>query len=469
MRLMFTHFSYPVFFVLYGLSALQQISAHPADAFLAKVALSYNLPAAITKTLTYPEIGVVEWTLSNHMRVCVHVIESDDQEVRFQAMGPGGAFSVPSMDRASAELSADIAIESGVGNLNGAQLNNHLYDIHAELSTNVLATAHTLEGACPSEQLPTFLQLVHTLFVTPRFDKTVLSNVIEREIRVRRFQQADADARFQHARFMMNTQDASVFVHLPEESIRAIDYDTARLWYEKVFLVPQRMTVLIVGDVDITALRALVLRFLATIPASKDPLPLKGCKALPPPEGEERIKITGRTLRELEPLVELSCFPPSPKLPFPLKHWETVAQIIESTLRTAFIKSSGSTHGIDVALEFPLYPCIHPFWVTLGFRASPPSIDSLIATAKRALEELYGHGTTEKEIERALELQERNDAFWSSDKVYFIAHLASGYHFGGGPHALLPKPPPSLKEVNHLLRYIQNRTMTIGILDPVHD
>lgn len=467
MRLAFTHFYFYFSCCLITLQP-QPISAHPADAFLAKAALKYNLPA-ITQTLVYPEIGVVEWTLSNHMRVCVHVTKSDDQEVRFQAMGPGGSLSVPSIDRASAELSADIAIESGAGNLNGAQLNNHLYDIHAELSTNVLAAAHTLEGACPSEQLPAFLQLIATLFLDPRFDQAVLPSVIEREIRVRRFQQADADARFENARFMMNTQDAPIFARLPEESIRSIDYATARLWYEKVFLVPQRMTVLIVGDVDINTLRALVLRFLARLPVSKDPLPLKECMALPPPEGEERIKITGRTLRELEPFVELSCFPPAAKLPFPLKHWETVAQIIESTLRTAFIKSFGSTHGIDVALEFPLYPCIHPFWVTLGFRASHPSIDSLVATAKIALEELYCHGTTEKEIERALELQERNDAFWSSDKAYFIAHLASGYHLGGGPHALLPKPAPSLKEVNVLLRSIQSRTMTIGVLDPVHD
>lgn len=459
------YFSFSFFTLLHPLNA---VSHHPAEKFLAKSAMAYGLPA-ITKTVLYPEIGVVEWTLSNQMRVCAHVMDSSDQEVRLQAIGKGGAFSVPSIDRASAELSVDIAIDSGIGLFNGTELNAHLYDIHAELSTNVLAYSHMIEGACPTDELPTFFKLLHALFAHPRFDKSVLPQVIEREIRVSRSQEADAESRFERARFMMNTKNAPAFLPATEESIRNVDYDAARKWYEGVFLDPKGMIVLIVGDYDIDMLRNLVVRYLATIPSPGQTLPLTGCLNVSNPQGIQRITVTGRTLRELEPLVDLSYFPPSPDLPFPLRTWETVAQIIESTLRTAFIKASGSTHGIDVALEFPLYPCIHPFWITLGFRSSSKSIDGLIATAKFTLEDLYRNGTTEKEIERALELQERNDAFWSTDKAYFIAHLASGYHLGGSPAALLPQPAPSLPEVNRLLRQIQTNHMTISILEPIHE
>ena len=421
-----------------------------------------------SRNVLYPEIGVVEWTLSNHMRVCAHVMHSADQEVRLQAIGPGGSFSVPSIDRTSAELSGDIALESGIGMLNRTQLNAHLYDIHAELSANVLAYSHMIEGACPTEQLPTFFSLLHTLFAHPRFEKNSLPQVIERELRVVRSQEADSEARFEQARFMMNTRNSPVFLPLTEASIKQMDFDAAQKWYQGVFLVPQNMIVLIVGDYNIDQLRALVLRFLATIPVNAHPLPLEECPDLPTPEGTQKITVSGRTLRELEPLVDLSYFPPSPQLPFPLRNWETVAQIIESTLRAAFIKASGSTHGIDVVLEFPLYPCIHPFWVTLSFRSPSTSINRLITVAQTALEDLYRHGTTDKEIERALELQERNDTFWASDKIYFIAHLASGYHLGRSPAALLPQARPTLKQINRLLRKIQTHHMTIGILEPIN-
>lgn len=448
--------------------SLDDLSSHPADSFLSKTAIAYGLPA-ITKTMHYPEIGVIEWTLSNHMRVCAHLMNSSDQEVRLQAIGPGGALSVPSIDRASAEFSVDIAIDSGIGPFNATALNAHLYDLHAELSTNVLAYNHSIEGACPTDELPAFFSLLHALFVHPRFDKAVLPQVIEREIRVSRSQEADAEASFERARFMMNTKNAPAFLPVSEKLIRSVSYDTAKKWYEGVFLNPKDMIVLIVGDYEIEKLRTLVIRYLATVPLPKEPLSLVGCADVPTPQGVQRITVTGRTLRELEPLVELSYFPPSPQHPFPLRTWETVAQIIESNLRSAFIKASGSTHGIDVALEFPLYPCIHPFWVTLGFRSSSKSIDMLIAVAKTTLDELYRNGTSEKEIERTLELQERNDAFWSSDKAYFIAHLASGYHLGGSPAALLPQPVPSLKEINQLLRHIQTNHMTISILEPFHE
>lgn len=447
---------------------LASLIRHPAETFLATAAIHYGLPA-ITRTRLYPEIGVVEWTLSNRMRVCVHSTKTDDQEVYLQAIGPGGAFSVPSIHHASAALAVDIAIESGVGPFTGAELNAHLYDIHAELSTKVLAYAHMIEGACPTEQLPVFLSLLHALFVYPRFERSVLPSVMEREIRALSSQEADVEARFERARLMMNTRKPSVFFPLTEEALRQVNDDAAWKWYRGVFLAAQQMIVLIVGDYDLERLRALVLRFLATIPQSLHPLPLEGCGDFPAPKGVQRIKIRGHTLRESEPLVNLSYFPAPPKRPFTLRKWETVTQIMESALRTAFIKASGSTHGIDVALEFPLYPCMQPFWITLGFRSPLLSIDSLIAVANATLEELYRNGTTEKDIERALELQERNDAFWEGDKAYWIAHLASGYHFGGGPAALLPQPPPSLEEVNALLRQIQTGRMTIGILDPIND
>lgn len=450
------------------LQLLTGMTRHPAETFLAQAAIARGLPA-ITQTVLYPEIDVIEWTLSNQMKVCAHLTNSLDQEVRLQAFGEGGSFSVPTIDRTSAEISGDIAIESGIGTLNGGELNAHLYNIHAELSTNVLAYSHMIEGACPTEQLPTFLNLLHTLFAHPRFEKAALPPVIERELHVVRSQEADAESLFERARFMMNTRNASVFSPLTEESIKQADYDAAWKWYKGVFLVPQQMIVLIVGDYDAQALRQLVLRYLATIPIAKNPLPLESCSKLPSPEGVEKIVITGRTLRELEPLIDISYFPPSQQLPFPLRNWETVAQVMESALRTAFIKATGSTHGIDVALEFPLYPCIHPFWVTLGFRSPNASIERLITVAQTTLEDLSRNGTTEKEIERALELQERNDTFWSNDKAYFIAHLASGYHLGGGPKALLPQAPPTLAQINHFLREFKTHQMTIGILKPTND
>ncbi|MCF7802063.1 MAG: insulinase family protein, partial [Candidatus Marinimicrobia bacterium] len=83
-------------------------------------------PGKVVSEATHADVGIVEWTLSNGVKVILKPTDFKNDEVRFTAFSPGGTSLVPDSLYIAAETTADLMFESGLGNFDRISLDKKL-------------------------------------------------------------------------------------------------------------------------------------------------------------------------------------------------------------------------------------------------------------------------------------------------------------------------------------------------------
>lgn len=388
-------------------------------------AVSNKQPLASERSI--PSFGALEITFSNGIKVCLKPTDIEEDEILIHGFAPGGYGSVDPAQRASAQLSAAIAWESGIGAHSAQELTQFLYDENMELNTSVGYCSHSIEGCSGSKSFPKLLKTINEIFMAPHFDKELVPKLIDLFQESARIRSVDPEAQFEDAIKMLNSENNPSFRPLKESEIATIDYQIAEHFYRTQFLNPKGYTFVIIGDFDIETMRPLVTKWLGSIPPQPPALTPVEKPIATFPKGIVRqflpVREASENLTNITFNLKLS-------EPFNLRLLETMTQVIETRLRQAFTKEVGSTQGIDVALELPLHPSQNPLWLSLQFRSTREETKRLIFAALRELQLLQRSGPTPEDTQTALMLQDYNDVYWESDNSYWLALLSNHYQLG---------------------------------------
>ncbi|RQW07778.1 insulinase family protein, partial [candidate division KSB1 bacterium] len=224
-------------------------------------------PGEIVKERIIESLGAIEWTLSNGTRVMLKSTDFRNDEIQFQGARWGGHSNAADEDYLSASAAAAIINSSGWGHFDQVTLDKKLAGKIATVSTSISETMEMVRGHCAPSDVETFFQLVYLAFTAPRLDQTAFESYKARTRGYLENQGAMPEYVFSDSVTCIMYQYHPRRLPWTVDDLTTLDLKTAYDFYKDRFADASDFYFVIVGNIDIAAIRPLVLTYLGGLPS----------------------------------------------------------------------------------------------------------------------------------------------------------------------------------------------------------
>lgn len=213
------------------------------------------------------------WALSNGVKVVIKPTNYKKDEVIISASVDGGTSVVPVECVPSIENNVFSlwSQNSGVGNFNATALKKKLTGKIANVSPYISSYSNGVNASGSPQDLETIMQLIYAYFVTPRFEASEFEAPMAQIKAV--VPNLEKNPNFTLQRELMKT----LFNNNPRREfissalVEKVSLANLEKAYRSCFSNVNGMTVTIVGNVDLAALKPFVELYLGSLPSAKQP------------------------------------------------------------------------------------------------------------------------------------------------------------------------------------------------------
>ncbi|HSQ31437.1 MAG TPA: insulinase family protein [Gemmatimonadaceae bacterium] len=380
---------------------------------------------------TIPNVGVAVWTLSNGARVLVKPTDFKADEVLFGASSPGGTSLAADASYMSAALASQIVSLSGIGSFNLVDLGKKLAGKVASVSPAIAATSEGLNGRASPKDLETLFQLVYLSFTAPRLDTAAYQAFKNQVGPFLANRGADPDQVFSDTVGWTMSQHNFRARPITAATFAEVNPDSALAFYRTRFADASDFTFAVVGNVDTVALKPLVERYLASLPATHRSETFRDNGGAPPtgivekavhkgvePKANTILEFTGackyapETRFEIRALMEL----------FQIKLNETLRE----QLGGAYSPSAGGSCARTPRQEYA---------ISVQFNSAPDNVEKLTKSVFALIDSLKANGPTaadvakvKEQLTRAREVEVKQNGYWL---VNILGRDQAGEDIGG--------------------------------------
>lgn len=226
-------------------------------------------PGKVKKSIENKELGTIEWTLSNGIKVVLKPTKFKDDEIRMSAWSDGGMSLVPEADLISATLTTDVIRQSGLGTFNLTDLGKKLTGKIAGVTPAINNYDETLSGSSSVKDQETMFQLAYLYFTAPRKDEnayqlymkqlnTYLGNAAENP------QKAYTDS----LNLIFYGYNPRIQV-MNLETVKKADLNAMQRIYKERFANPADFKFIFIGNIDVATFKPLVEKYLGGLKTTK--------------------------------------------------------------------------------------------------------------------------------------------------------------------------------------------------------
>lgn len=361
------------------------------------------------------------YILANGIRAYVLPTTFDDEDqVQVRIISLRGYADEKPEKRGSAELSMDMAWESGVANKNLDQISALLYEEGIDLNSKVFPFYTKLEASFPKDKLDRFFTLATTFIndahVTESGAETVRSRMARSVAERNHSRGVDFDDIAKNIFFPHARQLQAINVH----DVNNVNAKDADAFVHQVLADPSKFIVLVIGDVKPEkVLDELNETIGKSVPKTKPEPSYFDWKHIST-NGVKEKRYTFPIHQHGEGLT---------RIVFPLHiaidnktmpGIEFLSNLLEERLRKLLKFKTGSSYGIDVSYEFPLYPHLKPATLTVQFRALPKDNEEIISMIMHNLKELKKQGASTNDIHLVHHFIAQSDDYWKHNNEYWL-------------------------------------------------
>ena len=212
--------------------------------------------------------GFTELTLSNGMKVYVKPTTFQADEVLMSIRGDGGTSLYGNEDIPNFSLISSAVTEAGVGDHDATSLRKILTGKVVKLHPSVGMKRQSVSGGCAKKDIETMLQLTHLYFTQPRKDSVAFKSLMNRTRSFLTNRNASPKVDYN------DSISAIVYGHHPrlepvtQATLDKADYDRILHIYRERFADASNFKAVIIGSVDMNALRPMLCKYLASLPAT---------------------------------------------------------------------------------------------------------------------------------------------------------------------------------------------------------
>jgi zinc protease len=374
-------------------------------------------PAAgkVVSAKALPNISGVEWKLSNGARVIVKPTDFKDDEVLFGAYSRGGTSLAPDADIMSAELATQVIAVSGIGSFNRIDLQKKLTGKAVGVQPAINETQEGLRGQSSPKDLETLFQLVYLDFTAPHLD-TVAWNAFKAQVAPFLANRgADPDAVFQDTMQVTLSQHSIRDRPLSPAVFAEVNPTKSLAFYKDRFADASDFTFVFVGNVDTTALKPLVERYLASLPSITRKETWRDVGVTAPKGVVERTVRRGTEPKANTVIVFTGPCVYKPENRFQLRALNTLVQMrLNETLR----EKLGGTYSPNVGGGCTNEPR-QEYQLQVQFGSSPENVEPLTKATFALIDSLQRNPPSQADVEkvkeqilRAREVESKQNSYW---------------------------------------------------------
>jgi zinc protease len=383
-------------------------------------------PGTVTAETSLDAHGVIEWTLSNGVKVVIKPTDFDNDSVLINAFSTGGTVTASDKLFPSARYADSVIGAGGVGELDDVQLGKLLAGQVVSASAWIGETEEGISASGSPEDLETILQLVHQRIVAPRKDDQAftvwkqrqLEWIKNRRLNPERSFQEDIDAVYNKNHPRRRPAEAA--------DIEKIDLDQALAFYQERFGDVGDFTFVVVGNVDPPTLRPLVETYLASLPAAgrKDKEKDIGLK-----RPKKVVKKTVERGREPKSVVSLIFHGPQKWSRDDDRDVRILAEVLRIRLREILREEMGGVYGVQVGGGVTRKaPQEH--YLSIRFGCAPDNVDKLKQAVFDEIARLKKEGADDDYLERVRKGRLRAREVDLRENWPWVTWLSASYRYG---------------------------------------
>jgi len=374
-------------------------------------------PGSIVSESRIEELDITEWTLSNGAKVVLKPTDLREDEILFSATSPGGTSLASDEDYTIASTATAVVNISGLGDFNLVDLQKKMAGIAASASPSISELSEGLSGQASPKDLESLFQLAYLRFTAPRVDPDALAGYLAQGRAALANQANTPGYQFSKRLLEVRYQDHPRRQAQTVEWLEEWDAQRSLEFYRERFADAGDFTFFFVGSFDLDAMRPLVERYLASLPATGRDETWRDVgvrhvegrvnevvRAGIEPQSQTRIYFTGPFEQEREQRVVLPA----------------MGLVLQNRLRDVLREELGGTYGVGVSASQSHRP-IDRYTITISYGSDPERADELADVVFAEIERLQAAPPEESEVAdvranylRGHETRQENNSYWLS-------------------------------------------------------
>jgi zinc protease len=414
-------------------------------------------PGRVVKASTREALGIIEWELSNGVRVVLKPTTFKPDEILFRAVSPGGTSLAGDQDFIAADTAAGVIAQSGLGQLTGTDIDKALAGRNAGVRPDIGDMYEGLRGGASQRDLDLMFQLIYLTFTQPRADAEAFRAMTGQLTATLANRQARPDAAFSDA-----LEDAISQGHLRARPLSAalvaqMNLDKSYAFYKDRFADASDFTFVFVGSIDPDTIKPLVERYLGSLPALYRGEAGKDVGMRPPAGIVEKRVIKGVDPKSQVAVVFTGTFPNDQAHRVVVR---AMAETLQGNLQRVLREDMGGTYGVSVTPAFEELPQQN-YRIAISFGCDPARMDSLVTTLFQVLEQFKKTGPTNAQVTDVRRALVRDLETNSRDNGYLLNQITYKYQYGEDVNEVF-----NVREFYDQLTAITIRDAALAYLDP---
>ena len=376
-------------------------------------------PAAITRETRDTANGVLEWTLSNGVRVVLKPTDFKADELLFQAISPGGMSLSADSTLSSAQLASQVIALSGLGEFDGIELTKKLAGKAVSLSPYIGSYEQGLSGRASPKDAEILFQLAYLHFMAPRLDTAAVGAFLTNLRSALANRSNSPQSAFNDTLSVTLSQHhrwtRPVSVEVVDEMRPAVGYE----FYKRRFAAPSGFTFYLVGTFQPDSIRPLVLKYLGNLTPGGVP-DRAGDPGIRRPPG-----IVERTVRKgIEPKSQTTLVFHGPARASREERFalDALANILDIRLRDQLREELGGTYSVGVSGSISRIPR-EEYSVSINFGSAPERADTLVRAVFLQIDSLQTAGPRESDLAKIKETYIRSRETNLRQNSWWLGHL----------------------------------------------
>lgn len=379
------------------------------------------------------EVGVTEWTLSNGARVYIKPTDFKDDQLLFRAFSPGGTSLAPDSLFVPARTASSVVAVGGVGRFSDTELQKALAGKSVSVTPTIGAYQEGMAGGGSPKDASTIFQLIYLYFTAPRSDSSAFLSYQSRVKALVANRSASPATAFSDTLEVILSRHHPRAEPLTSATFDAMNLDESLEFYRDRFSDASDFTFVFVGNIDTTAIRPLVERYIASLPSTHRKENWRDIGMDYPKGVIQRDVHKGSDEKSQTEIVFSGPFEYTRHDVYLLSALVDVMQI---RLRDRLREQLGGTYSVSVGASPTPYPR-QRYAVSVGFGSAPDRVNELTRAAFAEIDSLRKYGPTSADVEKVkeIELRERESAM--RQNASWLSLLSSYLQNGWSPRGIL--------------------------------
>jgi zinc protease len=359
--------------------------------------VSADLPGSeVTSEFTISGIDAKGFVLGNGAKIVMMSTDFSEDEILFSAFSYGGSSLLPQDDLYTAQISANVASQSGLGDFDLIQLQKKLSGKIARINPQLSEFLEGFSGSSNIRDFETLLQLCYLQFESPRFDEKAYKVFVNQMETILSNLKADPNQAFQDSVSMLSSNYNPRTILFNDEFLNRLDFKKSEDIYRSRFSNASDFTFIIVGNVDIERDLPLVRKYIGSIKGDGSTEKFKD-HDIGPAEGKSTVHFD-RDMSVPKTTIYMSL---SGDMEYSRKNQlcvTAVGDLLDKRYLETIREEEGGSYGVSVSASLGRLPKPE-YQLVIQFDTDPEKKEKLLGIVNEEIEKLKVNGPDPQDLE----------------------------------------------------------------------